>query len=110
MQETPEVTVKATAEEATWVTAELVKRIICDSVATHGVCRLALAGGTTPHGLYLMLAGAAVSGEVPWRSVEVFFGDERDVPQDHADSNYRMAQQTLLDHVPIEPAHVHPMP
>ena len=104
------VVVRQAAAEATWVATEMVKKIICDAVAENSICRLALAGGTTPHGLYLMLAGAALSGEVPWHDVEVFFGDERDVPQDHVESNYRMAQRTLLDHVPIEPEHIHPMP
>ena len=88
----------------------MVKQIICEAADEDSMCRVALAGGTTPHGLYLMLAGAALSGEVPWHNVEVFFGDERDVPQDHVESNYRMTQQTLLDHVPIEPHHIHPMP
>ena len=91
------VIVEPSGEKATWFAAELVKSIICEAVDHRGVCQIALAGGTTPHGLYLMLAGAAVSGEVPWRNVEVFFGDERDVPQDHVESNYRMAQRTLLD-------------
>lgn len=104
------VVVEPSADRATWFVAELVKSIICEAVSEHGVCRLALAGGTTPHGLYLMLAGAVVSGEVPWRAVEVFFGDERDVPQDHVESNYRMAQRTLLDHVPIQLSRIHPMP
>ena len=104
------VVVKQTADEATWVATEMVKRIICDAAAEDSMCRMALAGGTTPHGLYLMLAGAALSGEVPWHNVEVFFGDERDVPQDHVESNYCMAQQTLLDHVPIQPGLIHPMP
>jgi len=104
------VVVKQTAEEATWVATEMVKQIICETAAENSMCRMALAGGTTPHGLYLMLAGAALSGEVPWHNVEVFFGDERDVPQDHVESNYCMAQQTLLDHVPIEPGYIHPMP
>ena len=104
------IVVKQSAEEATWAATAMVKQIICDAVDERSICRLALAGGTTPHGLYLMLAGAALSGEVPWHDVEVFFGDERDVPQDHVESNYRMAQQTLLDHVPIEPGHIYPMP
>jgi len=107
---TRNVVVKQTAEEATWFATEMVKQIICNTAAENSMCRMALAGGTTPHGLYLMLAGAALSGEVPWHNVEVFFGDERDVPQDHVESNYCMAQQTLLDHVPIEPGCVHPMP
>jgi len=106
----PHVVVKHTAEEATWAATEMVKQIICESAGEDAVCRVALAGGTTPHGLYLMLAGAAISGEVPWHNVEVFFGDERDVPQDHVESNYHMAQRALLDHVPIQPQHIHPMP
>ncbi len=42
--------------------------------------------------------------------MEIFFGDERDVPQDHVESNFRMVQRSLLDHVPIDLARVHPMP
>ena len=110
VQPSRHVVVKQTAEEATWVATEMVKHVICEAAGEGSICRLALAGGTTPHGLYLMLAGAALSGEVPWHNVEVFFGDERAVPQDHVESNYRMAQQTLLDHVPIQPQHIHPMP
>ena len=105
-----EIVVEPSAEQATWFVAEQVKRIICQAVEERDHCHVALAGGTTPHGLYLTLAGAAVSGEVPWRDVEVFFGDERDVPQDHVESNYCMAQRTLLDHVPIEPGRIFPMP
>lgn len=105
-----QVMVEPTAERATGLVSKLVRDIISESVAAHGSCYLALSGGTTPHGLYLRLAADGVSGEVPWRNVVVFFGDERDVPQDHAESNYRMAQRTLLDHVPIEPSRVHPMP
>jgi len=60
--------------------------------------------------LYQQLARSCASGEVPWGQVQVFFGDERDVPHDHVESNYHMAAKTLLDHVPVEPGHVHPMP
>ena len=104
------IVVEPNGEKATWFAAELVKTIICEAVDLRGVCRMALAGGTTPHGLYLMLAGVAASGEVPWQHVEVFFGDEHDVPQDHAESNFRMAQSTLLDHVPVKPQNIYPMP
>ena len=104
------VVVESTAERATWFTTEIVKSVICEAVDLHGLCHVALAGGTTPHGLYLMLAGAAVTGDVPWRDVEVFFGDERDVSHDDIESNSRMVRETLLDHVPIDPQRVHPMP
>lgn len=103
------ICVEPTAELATDLVGNLVKTIVCECVAQRGTCHLALAGGTTPHGLYQRLANSAVGGEVPWTDVEVFFGDERDVPLDHVESNYNMAQRTLLDHVPIEPGRVHPI-
>jgi 6-phosphogluconolactonase len=109
-EQSREVFVEPTVEQATGLASKLVKEIVQEAVQRHGQCYLALAGGTTPHGLYLRLAADGVIGEVPWQNVVVFFGDERDVPQDHVESNYRMAQRTLLDHVPIDLSHVHPMP
>lgn len=64
---------------------------------------LALAGGSTPRKLYRALA----EEPYPWEEVEVFFGDERCVPPDHPDSNFRMAREALLARVP---ARVHRMP
>ena len=106
----PQIVVLPTAEEATGLASKYVKQTIVEAVDRQGACYVALAGGTTPHGLYLRLAADGVSGDVPWQNVEVFFGDERDVPQDHVESNYRMAQRTLLDHVPINLLRIHPMP
>jgi 6-phosphogluconolactonase len=63
---------------------------------------IALSGGTTPRAVYERLAGVVY----PWDEVHVFFGDERCVPPDHPDSNYLMAREALLAHVP---AQVHPM-
>ena len=67
----------------------------------------ALAGGRTPQRLYETLAQPAYASRVPWPHVHVFFGDERCVPPDHPDSNYRMAREALLAHVPIPPAQIH---
>ncbi len=64
---------------------------------------VALAGGSTPQALYERLATC----KYPWPETEVFFGDERCVPPDHPDSNYRMAQEALLSKVQ---ARVHRMP
>ena len=64
---------------------------------------VALAGGSTPRRLYERLATCAF----PWSETEIFFGDERCVPPDHPDSNYRMAGEALLSKVP---ANVHRMP
>jgi len=109
-EQSKEVYVEPSVEQATGLASKFFKEVVSEAGGRDGLCHLALAGGTTPHGLYLRLASDGCSGEVPWQNVEVFFGDERDVPQDHVASNYRMAQRTLLDHVPIELVHIHPMP
>jgi 6-phosphogluconolactonase len=67
---------------------------------------LALSGGTTPQGLYRLLASELAFTAHAAR-LEVFWGDERGVPKDHADSNYRMAAATLLRHVPIQEQQIH---
>jgi len=79
------------------------------AVGARGVAFLALSGGSTPRGFHTLLADPAESfrARVPWTRLHVFWGDERPVPPDHPDSNYRMAHDTLLGHVPIPPAHVH---
>lgn len=69
-----------------------------------GARTLVLAGGTTPQRCYELLADL----EVEWGRVTILFGDERCVPPDHPDSNYRMAREALLDKV--SPASVHRMP
>ena len=77
--------------------------------AEQGRFAVALAGGNTPRLLYQTLARPPWREAVPWERVEVFFGDERCVPPDHPDSNYRMAREALLDRVPIPEARRHRM-
>jgi 6-phosphogluconolactonase len=62
---------------------------------------VALSGGSTPQGLFARLAADPYRSQVDWSSIHVFWGDEREVPPDHADSNFRMAKEHLLDRVPI---------
>ena len=69
-----------------------------------GARTLVLAGGTTPQATYRVLAGL----ELPWGRVTVLFGDERCVAPTDAESNYRMARETLLDRV--SPATIHRIP
>jgi 6-phosphogluconolactonase len=68
-----------------------------------------LAGGSTPRGLYRLLADPAspYRDRIAWEDVHFFWGDERHVPPDHPDSNFRMAREAMLDHVPAPAAHVH---
>ena len=72
-----------------------------------GYFAVALAGGSTPEMTYAMLSTEEYAGQVDWGSVHVFFGDERSVPPDDEDSNYRMANEALLSHV--SPGSVHRM-
>jgi 6-phosphogluconolactonase len=86
---------------AEWLEAEILA-----SIRARGRCALALAGGRTPEPVYRELAQAA---DVDWSRVSVFFGDERAVPPDDAESNYRMVRAALLSRVPIPAARVHRM-
>jgi len=90
--------------------AELFAKLAGDAIRTSGRFAVALAGGSTPRGVYTLLASDPFASRVNWPRVHVFWGDERCVPPGHPESNYRMARETLLDHVPIPPANVHRIP
>jgi 6-phosphogluconolactonase len=75
-----------------------------EAIASSGRFVVALAGGSTPKAAYELLA-SEYTDEVDWSNVHVFFGDERSVPPDDDDSNYRMAREALLDHVPVGSVH-----
>jgi 6-phosphogluconolactonase len=79
------------------------------AVEAEGRCALALSGGTTPRLLYRLLA-TEFRDRVPWGQVDLFWGDERYVPPDDPRSNFRVAADTLVAHVPIPSHNVHPMP
>ncbi|NLX11706.1 MAG: 6-phosphogluconolactonase [Chloroflexi bacterium] len=79
------------------------------AIAQHGRFSIGLCGSTTPRPLFELLAGDEFAPQIAWGQVHVFFGDERSVPPDHADSNYRQARVLLLDQVPIPPGQVHRM-
>src|SRR5215210_9272555 len=61
---------------------------------------VALSGGSTPRKMFSILAEEPFLDTVPWSSIYFFWGDERCVPPDHPDSNYRMAREALLSKVP----------
>jgi 6-phosphogluconolactonase len=67
---------------------------------------IALSGGSTPRGLFRLLAAEPYRSQCYWPAFKIFWGDERCVPPDHPDSNYRMAKESLLDHIPILPRQV----
>jgi 6-phosphogluconolactonase len=78
--------------------------------ATSGIVRVALSGGSTPKELYTLLAGDDFRSSIPWDRLELFWGDERFVPYNDPESNYRMTTEAMLSHVPVPPGHIYPMP
>jgi 6-phosphogluconolactonase len=88
--------------------AEAFARIAAAAVAKRGRFTVALSGGTTPAGLYGVLASdARLRDAVPWDRTQVFWGDERQAPSEHPESNYRMAREVLLSKVPVPEVNVH---
>lgn len=79
------------------------------AVARSGSFTLALSGGSTPKLLYELLASEPYKSKFPWADSEFFFGDERCVPQEHKDSNFKMVKESLLSKVPIPATSVHRM-
>jgi len=105
------VTVKVFDDGSALATAAAQTIAATASEAVSARCRftVALSGGGTPRETYTRLAQPPYSDTVPWHRTFVFFSDERCVPVDHPDSNYRMARETLLGKVPIPSNQVFPI-
>jgi 6-phosphogluconolactonase len=80
-----------------------------EAVAIRGLFTVALSGGSTPRSLYEVLADPEEPFRelVPWPNIHFFWSDERHVAPDHPDSNYRMAYEAMLSHVPVSEENVH---
>jgi 6-phosphogluconolactonase len=87
---------------AEWMTAA--------ALATKGAFRVSLSGGSTPKTLYALLASDEFRGRFPWARVSWYWGDERFVPYDHPESNYRMTREAMLAKAPVPPENIHPVP
>jgi 6-phosphogluconolactonase len=105
---TREIQIVANAEALYRAAATEFVRRTQQAVGTKGLCSVALSGGSTPKGLYALLADdATLRRQIPWDTIHFFWGDERHVPPEHADSNYRMVNDAMLSKVPVPAAHVH---
>jgi 6-phosphogluconolactonase len=80
-----------------------------EAVAVNGRARIAISGGSTPMATFRLLAdrNERWRGRMPWDYLDLYWVDERAVPPDHADSNYRAIREALLDHVPLRPEQIH---
>jgi 6-phosphogluconolactonase len=87
---------------AGWMTAT--------ALASTGTFRVSLSGGSTPKTLYGLLASDGFKSRFPWQRVHWYWGDERFVPYDHPESNYRMTREAMLTKAPVPPENIHPVP
>jgi 6-phosphogluconolactonase len=80
-----------------------------EAVAGRGRARIAISGGSTPKAAFELLAdpNQPWRWRMPWEQLDLYWVDERAVPPGHADSNYRMTREALLDHVPLKPGQIH---
>jgi len=83
-----------------------------EAVAQKGFFTVALSGGSTPQALYQLLADVhePFHAQAPWSRTHFFWSDERHVPPDHPDSNYRMAHEAMLSRVPVPESNIHRVP
>jgi 6-phosphogluconolactonase len=95
------IIVTPTIEDLFVVAAKEMVRVVGGCQKEGRECFLALAGGSTPRGLYRLLVNEPYRSQLSWQCLRVFWGDERTVPPDHQESNFRMAEETLLSHVPV---------
>src|ERR1700722_13905385 len=87
---------------AQWMTAT--------GIASSGPFRVSLSGGSTPKTLYGLLASDEFRGRFPWQRVSWYWGDERFVPYDPPESNFRMTREAMLAKAPVPRENIHPVP
>ena len=102
-----EIKVAKNADALSSLAANLFVDLARESITIRGSFTVALAGGSTPRKLYSLLASQRYRQELDWTHVSFLFGDERHVPPDSDESNYRMANETLLAPLNIIPENVH---
>lgn len=106
MDAAPEIIVAEDAAALAETAAQAIVELAIEAVNLRGRFTVALAGGSTPSATYEQLARPPLRDRMPWSRTWVFFGDERGVGPDHPDSNYRMANESLLAKVPVPSAQI----
>jgi len=108
MKKNTSVEIFADVTALTLEAGHLFVRLAQDAVAKRGVFTVALFGGSTPRGLYtLMATDKSLRAAIPWSKIHFFFGDEWHVPPDSSDSNFRMVNEAMLQRLPTNPTHIH---
>jgi 6-phosphogluconolactonase len=107
LEDSPEVQIFKDAAEVARATAERFIELGREAMTERGRFAVALAGGSTPKRVYELLASNDYREQLVWSKVHIFFGDERCVPPDDAESNYRMANEALLSRVALPEENIH---
>jgi 6-phosphogluconolactonase len=84
--------------------------LVTAAAGSKGQFRVAMSGGSTPRRLYELLSGPPYREVFPWARTHWFWGDERFVPHDSPESNYRMVREAMLAHAPVPAGNIHPIP
>lgn len=104
----PDIQIVPNADALCRIAAAEVESSAEAAVREKGSFTVVLSGGSTPKSLYALLADdASWRARVPWEKTHFFWGDERHVPPDHPESNYRMSYEAMLSKVPIPAAHIY---
>ncbi len=103
--------VEADADALARRTAQYFVEMAAEAVGAAGQARIAISGGSTPRAVFELLADRHQKwrGAMPWDRLDLYWVDERTVPPDHPDSNYRMAREAMLNHVPLPADQIHRM-
>ncbi|HEX9744488.1 MAG TPA: 6-phosphogluconolactonase [bacterium] len=101
--------IAANHEEASRTAANIFVKAAKSAVEDHGTFRVALSGGGTPKRMYELLVSDEFGGEIQWDAVQIYFADERCVPLDDDESNYRLVKETILNEVSIPENQIHKM-
>ena len=104
-----DIEVYADASALARAAAEHFVALSAEAISQRERFAVALSGGSTPRAAYALLAASEFVSRVEWARVHVFWGDERCVPPEHPDSNFRMAREALLDRVPIPAGNIYRM-
>ncbi|MBA2731997.1 MAG: 6-phosphogluconolactonase [Acidobacteria bacterium] len=109
LAESPKVKIFDDATKIAQAAAKSFIELGREAIAERGCFTVALAGGSTPKHVYELLASEDYKDQLDWSKAHIFFGDERCVPPDDAESNYRMANEALLSHVGLPDKNIHRM-
>ncbi|MCI0505435.1 MAG: 6-phosphogluconolactonase [Gammaproteobacteria bacterium] len=104
-----DISIAKSADELFQRVADYWRQLAKTALRDHGKFHVALAGGSTPRGLYRLLASNEYANQIDWQHTRFYFGDERAVPLDHEQSNFRMAREAMLDKLVIPATNIFPL-